>query len=231
MDSNFLQNLEAAVAQEWARIRQGRFWRRVLSEPVKPDLYRLLMEQIYHYTRHNSINQATAAYRTSPQNRRLLRFVYKHALEELGHENMVVHDLSSKNLYDPQLPERRPLPSTQALIAYLYQVAIEHGAVARLGYSYWAETCYAHIDVILKKLAADLDLSEREMTFFVAHSDIDARHSEEVVEAIRENAHSAEDQAEIINVARTTLYLTGQILEQVEQEYAERSQESLPKVA
>lgn len=231
MTNNFLQDLEATVAREWARIRQGRFWRRVLGEQVTPELYRLLMEQIYHYTRHNSINQATAAYRTSPQNRRLLRFVYKHALEELGHENMVVHDLSSKGLFDPGLPEQRPLPSTQALIAYLYQVAIERGAVARLGYSYWAETCYAHIDVILKKLATDLSLSDKEMTFFVAHSDIDARHAEEVVEVIRECALSAEEQADILNVARTTLYLTGQLLEQVEQEYAEQSQQPLPKVA
>lgn len=221
MTDAFLDELEVVVAREWQRIRAGNFWRRVLGETVTPSFYRILMEQIYHYTRHNSINQATAAYRTDPNNRKLLRFVYKHALEELGHENMVVHDLNAKGLYDPALPQRRPLASTQALIAYLYQIALESGAVARLGYSYWAESCYGHIDVILKKLAHDLELTEKQMTFFVAHSDIDAKHSAEVAEAIRDSALTDADRRAVIDVATTTLYLTGQILEQVEREYVE----------
>jgi pyrroloquinoline quinone (PQQ) biosynthesis protein C len=231
MTQVFLDELEAAVSREWQRIRAGNFWRRVLGETVTPQFYRILMEQIYHYTRHNSINQATAAYRTDPNNRKLLRFVYKHALEELGHENMVVHDLNTKGLYDPTLPQRRPLASTQALIAYLYQIALERGAVARLGYSYWAESCYGHIDVILKKLALDLELTDKQMTFFVAHSDIDAKHSAEVAEAIRESATSDEERQAIIDVATTTLYLTGQLLEQVEREYVEQRDAQLARAA
>ncbi|QDI03455.1 iron-containing redox enzyme family protein [Xanthomonas cerealis pv. cerealis] len=219
MSTDFIARLEAAVAQEWDYIRTGRFWDQVLAQPVTTDLYRLLMEQIYHYTRHNSVNQATAAYKTDPQKRKLLRFVYKHALEELGHEAMVVHDLTVKGLHDPARLQQRPLPATQALIAYLYQVALERGAIARLGYSYWAESCYGHIDEILKKISKDLNLTPKDMSFFVAHSDIDAKHSEEVIEAIGENALSLSEQEDIIDVATTTLYLTGQILEQVEREY------------
>lgn len=217
--SDFIERLDAAIDHEWSRIRGGLFWRHVLGETVTPAFYRGLMEQIYHYTRHNSVNQATAAYRTSTHDRKLLRFVYKHALEELGHENMVIHDLAAKGLYDESLPQQRPMASTQALIAYLYQVALERGAVARLGYSYWAESCYAHIDVILKKLAQDLALTPRDMSFFVSHSEIDAKHAQEVSEAIRDSATTAEEQDAVIDVARTTLYLTGMILEQVTQEY------------
>jgi thiaminase len=227
MTDAFLDELETAVAREWQRIRGGRFWQRVLGETVTPDFYRILMEQIYHYTRHNSINQATAAYRTDPNNRKLLRFVYKHALEELGHEHMV----DSKGLYDPSMPQQQPLSSTQALIAYLYQVALESGAVARLGYSYWAESCYGHIGVILKKLAKDLELTDKHMTFFVAHSDIDAHHSVEVAEAIRESAGTEAERLAVINVATTTLYLTGQILEQVERKYVEQRDAKLAEAA
>ena len=53
------------------------------------ELYRLTMVQIFHYTRHNSINQAVAAFRAEPEQLSLLRFVYGHAREELGHEKMV----------------------------------------------------------------------------------------------------------------------------------------------
>ncbi|HEX2580884.1 MAG TPA: iron-containing redox enzyme family protein [Dongiaceae bacterium] len=202
-----------------------------MSEKVTPELYRVLMEQIYHYTRHNSINQAAAAYSTNPQSRKLLRFVYRHALEELGHENMVIHDLTAKNLYNPKLLEQRPLPPTQALISYLYQVAIERGAIARLGYSYWAESAYSHIDELLKKVGKDLDLSPDQMSFFVSHSTIDAKHSLEVIEAINENVITAEQQEDVLDVARTTLYLTGQILEQVEREYAFSYERHVQQVA
>ena len=38
-----------------------------------------------------------------------------------------------------------PLPATEALVGYLYYVALRYGAVARLGYSFWAEGVYGHI--------------------------------------------------------------------------------------
>ncbi|WP_228762860.1 iron-containing redox enzyme family protein [Xylella fastidiosa] len=179
-----------------------------------------MMEQIYHYTRHNSVNQAAAAYSTAPENRRLLRFVYKHALEELGHEQMVVHDLKSINLYNEGFENLRPLPATQALISYLYKVALDKGAVARLGYSYWAENCYGHIDPLLRKFSNDLNLTKNNMSFFVAHSEIDSKHSDEVNEAISFSELTKDEEEEIINTDVTTLYLTGQILEQVAHEYS-----------
>ncbi len=217
--NSFLSRLGAAVDSEWTHIKQGRFWHHVMNERVDPLLYKGLMEQIYHYTRQNSVNQAAAAYRTAPERRRLLRFVYRHALEELGHESMVVHDLTSINLYDVNLERKRPLPPTQALIAYLGAIAIEKGAAPRLGYTYWAETCYRHIDPILKKFATDLQLSEQNMTFFIAHSEIDAKHAAEVNETIDGCVTEPEEMDELVEVATTTLYLTGQILEAVERDY------------
>ncbi len=132
---------------------------------------------------------------------------------------MVIHDLKSVNLYDENFRDKNPLPATQALISYLYKVALDKGAVARLGYSYWAESCYDHIDPLLKKLSNDLNLTKNNMTFFIAHSEIDSRHAEEVNEAISFCEPTEEEQEDIINTAVTTLYLTGQILEQVYREY------------
>lgn len=229
--SNFKKRLDNSVSLEWQHIKNGVFWKTIMSEPVAPGLYQLMMEQIYHYTRHNSVNQAAAAYSTAPENRRLLRFVYKHALEELGHEQMVIHDLKSVNLYDEKFVYNRPLPATQALISYLYKIALDKGAVARLGYSYWAENCYGHIDPLLKKFASDLNLTKHNMTFFVAHSEIDSKHSEEVNDAISFCEPTASEEDEIINTAVTTLYLTGQILEQVAREYGVTSAKNREPIA
>lgn len=218
--NELLNKLDQTVNKEWALIKAGRFWTRVMTEPLPRDLYRLMMEQIYHYTRCNSVNQAAAALRTSPERRQLLKFVYKHAAEELGHETMVLHDLKRIGLLDESFLQQAPLPPTAALIAYLTQVAMEKGAVARLGYSYWAENCYEHIDGLLQKFRADLQLDNASMTFFVAHSEIDKAHSAEVIEAIKLAEPTPQEQQDILNVAQTTLYLTGQILERVALEYA-----------
>lgn len=222
MDS-FIKQLDKIVAEEWQRIKSGKFWNLVMSEPVDPLLYKGLMEEIYHYTKHNSINQAAAAYKTSPERRKLLKFVYKHALEELGHEKMVTHDLESVGLLDAGLENRLPLPATQALTSFIYLTAIEKGAAARLGYSYWAETSYDHIDDLLKKIASDLNLTEKNMSFFVAHSEIDSKHSAEVTDAITSCVSDEAELRDILNTAQVTLYLTGQMLDQVAERYTKKA--------
>jgi hypothetical protein len=209
-----LADLDDIVEKEWAAIHAGPFARHVAEHGVDPDLYRTVLLQIYHYTRHNSINQAFAAWRVDPERIGMLRFCYEHAGEELGHEKMVVHDLESIGLFDPHDLEKPPLPATEALIGYLYYVGLHYGAVPRLGYSYWAESVYEHIDDLLGAARADLKLTDQNMSFFVAHSVIDAKHAEEVREAISRNVRPGPESEQLLQVARTTLRLTGALLDE-----------------
>ncbi|MBN9412000.1 MAG: iron-containing redox enzyme family protein [Burkholderiales bacterium] len=210
---NFIPSLQEAVDAEWATIKQGAFWRHVMKQPVSREFYRDLMLQIYHYSRHNSMNQAVAAFGPAPEG--LLRFVYRHAAEELGHERMVTHDLKSIGLLDEADLDLPPLPATEALIGYLYYVALRYGPVARLGYSFWAESVYGHIQDPFAKISRDLQLTSKNLTFFGSHAEADAEHSQQVEDAIVRFAVSPQDQALVLKVARTTLSLTGQLLDQV----------------
>ena len=74
------------------------------------------MCQIFHYTRHNSVNQAAAAFRADPDDLPLLRFIYGHAKEELGHERLALHDLRSSGLIgeDGGRSIRRSPPPTRS---------------------------------------------------------------------------------------------------------------------
>ena len=58
------------------------FWGRIVREGWDREAYRRTMSQIFHYTRHNSVNQAAAAFRADPDDLALLRFIYGHAKEE-----------------------------------------------------------------------------------------------------------------------------------------------------
>ncbi|HYF18782.1 MAG TPA: iron-containing redox enzyme family protein [Ramlibacter sp.] len=218
--STFTEQLQGVVDAEWARIQQGRFWRLVMEQPVVPGLYRDLMLQVYHYSRHNSMNQAACAFLPAPEG--LLRFVYRHAAEELGHERMVVHDLKTLDLLREGDLEQAPLPATEALIGYLYSVSIRYGAIARLGYSFWAEAVYDHIAQPLGKITRDLKLTRQSLTFFGSHAEADAEHIKQVSEAIERFAITPADQARVLQVARTTLFLTGQLVDQVADLHAPR---------
>ena len=210
---SFVSQLRETVEAEWAQIKRGEFWTRVMREPVTRPLYRDLMMQVYHYSRHNSVNQAVAAFVPAPDG--LLKFVYRHAAEELGHEKMVVHDLKSIDLFREADTQAAPLPATEAMIGYLYYVSLRYGAVARLGYSFWAEGAHQHIQEPLGKICRDLNLTSKNVTFFGAHAEADQEHIQQVEDAIERYAVTPHDQALVRKVALTTLSLTGQLLDQV----------------
>jgi thiaminase len=218
MQNDFIQSLRETVNQHWAQIKGGRFWHHVMNKEVTKAFYHDLMVEIHHYTKHNSMNQAVTAFVAAPEG--LLKFAYHHAAEEIGHERMVTHDLESIGLLDRAALARAPLPATEALIGYLYFVALKYGPVARLGYSFWAESVYEHIGEALGKIRHDLSLNDKNMTFFVAHSTIDKKHIVQVEECIARYATTPADQALVRSTAETTLFLTGQMLEQVAQRHA-----------
>lgn len=215
MQSTFFEALDERVLEGWKVIQKGRYWRHLLEHGTNKDLVKRTLVEIYHYTRHNSINQAFASWRVPPEQTGLLRFCYQHAKEELGHEKMAVHDLESMGLLDADSLDAPPLPATEALIGYLYSVGLRYGAVARLGYSYWAESTYEHIAALVASVQEEMGISDRQMTFYHAHQNIDVKHAEEVREALERYATTPEDQAQVIQVAGTTLYLSGQILDNV----------------
>ena len=187
-----------------------------MASGLDRDLYRDLMVQVFHYTRFNSLNQALTVLKATPEDRGILRFAYRHADDELGHEMMVVHDLKAVGLIaaDDDLTTFAKVPATDALINYLAGVAWTEGPVARLGYSYWAEDVYEHLAPLLGAARSSLDLTDRQMTLFVAHSGIDAEHSAEVRRVITKVATTAPAQDAIFQVAETTLWLTVQLMEQ-----------------
>jgi thiaminase len=220
--TTIVQELHALVGEEWERIKSGRFGRRVMEAPVTLGMYRDFLFQIYHYTRHNSMNQAAAAFVEAPE--QLLKFVYRHAAEELGHERMVLHDLRALGAFGDGDVIPPPNPATEALIGYLYFVALRYGPIPRLGYSFWAEGSYGHFGEMLAKTKRDLSLESKHMTFFSSHAQADTEHMEQVTEAVQRFVQTPEQQRLVKAVARTTLFLTGQILEQVAMDHCSPNQ-------
>ena len=219
----FLARCEEAAAEGWREIHSGAFWSGLRARGLERTTYVELMAQIFHYTRHNAQNQALAATTVGSERLPLLRFCLRHALEEAGHDLMVLHDLESIGV-DPDVVRRsRPLPETQAFVGWLQRACVERDATARLGYSFWAESCYGYIEELLAAMRRDLSLANGQMTFFVAHSDVDREHFAEVRRVIAQTCDSEELRADLLDVLRTSLALTGGILAGVHRAVAGRT--------
>jgi hypothetical protein len=214
LHATMFARLDASIAKAWAGARRGRFWQQVTEHGCSSELYRVTMLQVYHYTRHNSINQAVSAFRADPEQLSLLRFVYEHAREELGHEQLVLRDLRAAGLLREGEELDPPLSATDALINYLYGVALREGPVPRLGYSYWAETAYTQLNPLLGRVRESLSLHERDLSFFCAHSAIDVKHAEQVRSTLRRTVSTAKEADAVHRVAVTSLWLTLELLEQ-----------------
>ncbi|MCE9595518.1 MAG: iron-containing redox enzyme family protein [Planctomycetes bacterium] len=216
----FLERCERAAAHGWQRIYTGPFWQHLRKTGLDRELYVGLMTEVYHFTRHNAQNQALAALRVGSDRVGLLRYCLHHAFEEAGHDLMVLHDLRSIGADSETAARARSLPETEAFVAYVFRVAQTRDATARLGYSYWAESCYTHIRELLDAMRRDLHLTDAQMTFFVAHSEVDRDHFREVETIVDTYCTTPELQAETLEVLEGTLYLQGTILDAVHARWA-----------
>lgn len=220
-NQNAYQKLESAVAEEWKNIfDRSAFVKAILAGDFSAELYQMYMTETYHYTFHNSRNQALVGVFGQGLPIHYQKFVYHHAAEETGHEMMALHDLNSiakKNLKPQDLPA--PLCATEALVGYLYWVSFTGNPLQRLGYSFWAENSYQYINPLVEKIRDRLSLKNSQLTFFVAHSDIDDEHAKEVQDMITQFAKTEADWRAIEDVARKSLRLTGNILDEVWAEY------------
>jgi Iron-containing redox enzyme len=210
----FFERLAAAERASWAKIHASASWQRV-KRGIDRDFYVTLMKQVFHYTRYNAQNQALMAVRLTSDRLPLLKYCLHHAYTEAGHDLMVVKDLETIGVDAADVKNVRPLPETEAFVAYLFRLA-ERDATARLGYSYWAEGCYPYLEDFVVALRRDLALKESQLSFLVAHSVIDKAHLEEVKDILATSC-AAEPalQDGVVDVLETSLHLMKNIFDAV----------------
>lgn len=181
--------------------------------------YQIYLIETFHYTSHNAKNQALAGARLDNKNVHYMKYCFKHALEEAGHELMALHDLRQTGVDLTLEKFPHPLPETQTLIAYLYHISTTGNILSRLGYSAWAEDSYQYFMDFLMKIQKRLNLQKSQMSFFIEHGDLDDSHAQHVWGTIKSQAKTELDITAIEEVALTTLELAAAVLDGVTREY------------
>lgn len=218
-EARSVEALREELTAEWQRLLAGSpFAELVLGGEYDRRLYGLYLIETFHYTRENPRHQALVGTRPGVDPH-YARFCFTHAAEEVGHEMMALHDLRSlgHDVTTDDLPEQ--LEATAVLSSYLYRISQTGNPLARVGYSFWAESSYEHIGPLLLEARARLELEDRHMTFLVAHAKIDAHHAKEIDDVLGRFARTDDDWEAVGRVMRTSLRLTLDMLEAVAEEF------------
>lgn len=210
-----IAHLDAVCDEVWAKIKATKYYSALLAGQVTPAIMHRYLVETYFYVRENAKNQAAVVLRLDDTQAAYAKYCLKHALEENGHEQMCLHDLRTTGFDMATLPGLRPLPATAGLIGYLYDLAARHNPVARLGYSYWAEGAHSYLAEGMAKVKALFQLSDNQMTFFVAHGAIDEKHFQDVKAALAAHCVTEQDWADVAWVIRVTGGLTATMLDEI----------------
>ncbi|MFW9082166.1 iron-containing redox enzyme family protein [Pseudomonas sp. P2757] len=214
-----LSRLDDRIDKIWADILDNSQLVKVIREGnVSKALYAIYMIETFHYTAHNARNQGLVGVRHA-DNPVYAKFCFEHAAQEVGHERMALHDVMSLGLKNQVFDMPSALPATNVLIAYLYWISFTGNPLQRLGYSYWAENAYQFIMPIINQLSETLALKPAQLTFFIAHSDIDIEHFNEIKLMLQRTCKNQADWDAIASVMETSLRLTGNMLEAVYEQY------------
>ena len=211
--------LDARIENTWSDILDhSRLVSAIRDGSVCKSLYAIYMIETFHYTAHNARNQGLVGVRHA-DNPVYAKFCFEHAAQEVGHEKMALHDVMSLGLKREVFEIPQALPETEVLIAYLYWISFSGNPLQRLGYSYWAENAYQFINPLINSLSETLSLKPAQLTFFIAHSDIDIEHFNEIKLILQRTCKTQADWDAITNVMETSLRLTGNMLEAVYTQY------------
>lgn len=215
----FFQQLDAAMAEEWdAIVKTNPFFNALMDGLDDRRLLGIYLCEVFNTVKHSAITQALVVQRLAEPTSisiRYMKYCLQHALEEVGHEQMALHDLRSIGVDITNETMPPPTFGTEAFTGYVYRLATTGNPYQRLGYSYWAENCYAYFAQMAMAIVQNMRLEAKNLTFFVQHGEIDARHGQEVKKIIADVARTDADREAIMAALRGTIRLQGGMLSDV----------------
>ena len=165
---------------------------------------------------------------TPTTEKRLLRAQLRHAIEEIDHDFLALDDLEKMGVDREEVINSRPEPETQAFSSLIFDLVLRERPIGRLGYSFWAEGCLngEQLPLVAQRVRYHFDLPDDQMTFLVAHAELDKGHSKAAIKAIEEHVNTDGDKEAVIYFGKATCRMYYHFLEGVFDKF-EREQEQL----
>jgi hypothetical protein len=137
----------------------------------------------------------------------------RHALEEVGHDQWALHDLSTLGEDVTRLPFENPLQQTLALVAFTFYQLDYRNPIGHIGYIYFLEflpTAYGHLYV---QAIERIGVPRSAMTFLLEHVSVDVDHNELMALYVDKLVHTDADVEAVKYAMRVTAKLYADLMQ------------------
>jgi heme oxygenase len=153
------------------------------------------MIDVYCYALHSSQVIAGAGSRLVLSHPALAEYLFRHAVEELGHDKWAESDLNDLGLGADDIKNAVPSSPCARMIALEYYYSAHANPVGLFGWMFVLESLGAKVGGSLAQAVDQvLQLNGKATYFLRGHADADAHHSEDLYSVISANVKSSKDQ-------------------------------------
>ena len=175
--------------------------------------YKSILREIYYYSREDPQIQALAAVYFRGQDRAQVKPFLRHAIAEVGHDELALNDLRALGETPDELPLQSPLATTMGLISFpFYQICYQN-PIGYLGYLYFLEHLPTSSGDSIGGALAAAGIPQQAMTFLNEHFAVDIGHNRLMQTYVEELVKTPEDLDAVIHAMRTTGVLYAAMLQ------------------
>ncbi len=173
---NAYQALVDAWNENVQLIQRSKTLELIASGRITRAQYAAVLRQIFHQTRENPQIQALVTMRFRGEERELVKTFLRHAISEIGHDELARRDIEALGSDTSTLLQERPLPATFAVIASVVYMIEHHDPIAYLGYLFHLEYTPTQLGARYMAALEQCGIPREAMSFLEEHSTVDVAH-------------------------------------------------------
>lgn len=175
--------------------------------------YKSYLRQTYHYTKDNPQLQALATVYFQGSGRKYVRMFYKHAVSEIGHDELALEDLKALGENIDHIRIENPLPATVALNAFAFYQIYNRNPIGYLGYLFFLEFLPTLKGSDYMGLLEKVGVPKNAMSFLAEHTAVDIYHNKMMQKYVEGLIINESDLRSVIYTLRGTGKLYADMLE------------------
>lgn len=207
----------AVLEREWfgafEKLAQAKWFRMLAEGKLELKHYAGFLRETYHNVAQNPKNMALFLAHLGGSNRTLEAKFLKHTAMEIGHDELALNDLAALGGDPEAVRNGRPLPTTEALSAFIVFQIQHRNPSAYLGYLYHLEALPTHMGDSLSGSISSMGIPEAASSFLREHTDADPVHLKWNLEYMRGFLRNDEDLEAALYGMRGTCELHGVMLQ------------------
>ncbi len=206
------ETLLSTFDEAFAEFNRSRAMRFLQSADFRPSHYASALREMYFYTRDNPQLQVSLALAFRGEQRKAVRRIVGHALDEVGHDLMALDDLKALGGDVDGIPEERPLPSTLPLVAYPIYLMSQGNPIGYLGQIFFLEFMPTRSGSTYIETLQQAGIPQSAMSFLAEHATVDEHHNRLMQHHVRDLIRTPEQLEAACEAIRVAAYNYAQML-------------------